>query len=324
MKYINNLFLASLFCTSIFFTSCKEKDKTDPEPKTTTQTDQDGASAIDDAIEDVNDIISNKIGGGYGKSNARVTAYQLPCGIIKLDSSTVNGSKQYSVQYGQNTPCGFKKKSGTITFNLTNGNTFAEVGAVYSVVFTNYKVEAVATGKEVTVNGTLTVTNIDGHYIWEAVVFNQTIKHKVRGKLLITFENGEVRERNHYQLRTWSSNNGWTGLTFSVAGDTLINVSETGNTIDGNYPYQTRIIDALTWSNCGSDFTGPYVLKMGHAKMSVEYPNVTDAFIDIEAGYLVDAANLTSTPTKVNNCQSNAYKIFVKFSAIENTQYQLY
>jgi len=326
MKLFNVLFLSSVLCTSLFFSSCKDKNENDPEPKksTTTQTDQEGASAIDDAVEDVNDIISNKIGGGYNKSNSRVTAYNLPCGIIKFDSSTVNGTKVYTAQYGQNTPCGYKRKSGSIAFKLISGNTFAEVGAIYSVVFTEYKVEVIATGKEVTVNGTLTVTNVDGHYIWEAVFFNETIKHKVRGKLLITFENGEVRERNHFQLRTWSSSNGWEGLTFSVAGDTLDNISETGYTIDDNYYYQTQIIEALTWSNCGTDFKGPYVLKTGHAKMSVDYPNVKDAYIDIEAGYNINTTNLTSTPTKVNDCNSNAYKIFVKFSVIENTQYQLY
>jgi hypothetical protein len=322
MKYLNFLIFSAFI--GFTFTACKKDKETEPKQIPTNQTDQEGASAIDDAIEDISDIISNKIGGGASQSSGRVTAYNLPCGIIKLDSNNTNGETRYTVQYGQNSPCGSKKKSGSIAFYLTNGNTFAQANAVYSIVFTNYKVEWVATEKEVTVNGTLTVSNINGHYIWEAVVFNKTIKHKVRGKLLITFENGEVRERNHFQLRTWASNNGWQGLSFSIEGDTLNNISETGYTIDGNHYYQTQIIDALTWSNCGNSFTGPYVLKTGHAKMNVDYPNISDAFIDVEAGYYINTKKLTTTPSKVNDCNANTYKIVIKFATFESTQYQLY
>lgn len=305
----------------VIFSSCdREKEKVNKTPESD-QTDQEGSSAIDDALEDVNDIISNDIGGGASQTNMRTTAYDLPCGVVKFDSTDIgNGKYKYFVQYGENTACGYKRKSGDVSFALINGNTFADVGAVYSVTFTDYTVVVLATGNSVTVNGTVNVTNRDGHYVWESVVFNQTVVHKLRGQLEITYENGEVRTRDHFQLRTWASDNSWAGLTFTVSGDTLINgknISETGYTINGDYYYETEILEDLTWENCGVDFKGPYVLTTGHARMNLVVPFVSDTYVDVEAGY--DASF-----TKTNDCNSSAYRISLKLGDFESTEYQLY
>lgn len=314
----------SLLVTIIFLAGCT---KNDPEvtPDPPKQTDQEGSSAIDGGIDDINDFINNKIGGG---SNAKVAAYNLPCGVVSVDSSTTNanGDLLYKFQYGSQTPCGYKKKSGEISFSLTTGS-WNSAGAVYTMTFTDYVVEVVATGNTVKVNGTITVTNVNGGYVWQAVTENATIVHKNRGTLTITFANGESRSRTYYKLKTWASTNSWEGLYLTVTGDTTINgikVFETGQTLEGGYDFKTEILQDFTWSNCGTTYAGPYVLKVGEARMNITIPNVSPAHFNVEAGYFVDQSNSQSTPVLVNTCESNAYKITSQLGTPTNTQYQLY
>lgn len=326
--------LFTFLLSGLLLTACKKDNEPEPNNNNNNlpakQNDKTGSVEADAVIDDVNDFISNKIGGG---SNARMAAYNLPCGVIRVDSVTTDNGKIYKMQYGNNTPCGYKKKSGEVTFELASGKTFEDSNAVVKIVFNNYTVEAVANGATVKLNGTITVTNIDGGYIWQAVstTYPRVIKHKIRGTFDITYANNEVRPRSYYQLRTWSSSNGWEGLTFSVAGDTTItindvpsSVSETGKTYEGNHDFQTEIITNFSWSNCGSAWAGPYVLKTGNAKMHVTIPNISPAYINVEAGYKINVNNLDATPTLVNDCSSNAYKITAQIGTVSNTQYQLY
>ena len=192
------------------FTACKKnKDNT---TTTSKPNNQQGSSAADGVIDNVNDFINNKIGGG---STKRVTTYNLPCGVVSLDSSTVSdGYKVYKMQYGSQTP--------------------------------------------------------------------------------------------------------------SIGGDTLTNVYEIGKTYDGNYDYQTELITNFKWSNCGTTYAGPYVLKAAHARMNLTIPLVTPAYIDVEGGYYWNYSNVQSTPTLVNDCTTNAYKITTVVSTATSSTYQLY
>lgn len=329
MKKLHISFLSVLLLI-VVATGCKKKDKDEETPTTTVkQSDQSGSSEVDEAMDQVNDVINNKVGGG-SSVNGRTTAYNLPCGVVSIDSSTTSGGyKVYKMNYGNKTKCGYKYKSGMISFVLKNGTAFNEAGAIFQTTFTNYVVEVLATGSIVTINGTMSVTNVDGGYVWQVIVNNSTIvKHKVRGSLSITYANGEVRPRNYFQMRTYSNaSSGWAGLTLSVAGDSISgadNISETGKTYDGNYDFYTVISEDFTWSNCGSTYAGPYVLKQAKARMNVIVPSVSPAYFDVEGGYEWDYTSATSTPVKVNNCSSNAYKIQIVIGTATNTSYQLY
>jgi hypothetical protein len=321
----------SLFVLSI--ASCnRKKDEVTPIKKeetptraikTVKQSDQSGSSAADGAMDDVNDFINNNI---TPQASPRLAAYNLPCGVARVDTTTKNsnGKIVYQMKYGKETPCGYKKKSGTVSFQLIKGAFFNEVGAEFKITYTNYLVEVLATNDIIKVNGNIIVTNINGGAIWHAVTKSETIKHKIRGKYSITYANGEERDRSTFQMRTWSSSNSWAGLTFSVDGDTTIaatQISEIGKTLDGNYDFQTEIIDAYTWKNCETTFAGPYVLQIGKARMNVIVPAISPAHFEVEAGYHVADSK---TPTKPNDCSTNAYKITTTLGTIIRTEYQLY
>jgi len=316
--------------------SCTKKEKDNPTPaqetNNTKQSDGTGSAAADGAMEDVNDVINNKLGGGsnsrLGNVNTRLEAYNLPCGVVKFDSTTDAGGKKYSLKYGNVTPCGYKKKSGEVTFQLTKGTAFNDKDAVVTINYIDYTVQVLATNDIVKINGSLYITNVSGGYVWEAITKSTSIQHRVRGKFLITHANGAIRERNYFKLRTWSSTSSWDKLQFTVAGDTntssYTNVSETGKTLDGNWNFETQITENFNWLNCGSTYKGPFVLKNGTAKMNVAVTNISPAYFQVEAGYYNDYINSSSVYTKVNDCTSNAYKISLVVGTTNTIQYQLY
>jgi hypothetical protein len=318
----------------LIITSCKKKkeeitpDKTETPVKaikTVKQSDQSGSSAADGAMDDVNDFINNNI---TPQASTRLEAYKnLPCGVVQVDTITKNASGKtvYQMKYGDATPCGYsKKKSGIVSFQLIKGGFFNEVGAEFKISFIDYVVEVLATNDIIKVNGDIIITNVNGGAIWRAVTNSETIKHKIRGKYSITYSNGQLRDRTTYQMRTWSSTNSWAGLTFTVDGDTTIaatQISEIGKTLDGNYDFQTEILEAYTWKNCQTTFAGPYVLQIGKARMNVSVPSISPAYFEVEAGYLVADGK---TPSKVNDCSTNAYKITTTIGTTVVTEYQLY
>jgi len=317
------LFTLSLITSLCMLQSCNTKNTVAPSSPAK-QNDQAGSAEADGAIQDVNDMINNQMGGG---SNMKVAAYTLPCGVVTFDSTTTNNVKTYNLKYGSQTACGFKYKSGQVSFTLTNGTTFKDQGAVFTITFINYKVTSNLDKSTITLNGTLKVTNVNGGYIYEAATSSKTIIHKLRGTFNITYSNNATRSRTYAQQRTWTSNNGWNGLSLTIAGDSTIGsttVSETGYTYEGNYYFQTEISTNFNWSNCGSSWVGPYVLKTGHAKMNVTVPNLSNTYIDVEAGYYWNLSNLSSTPTLVNDCTSNAYKVNTVIGSINSTVYQPY
>ncbi len=330
MKKTNLFTIGIIFSVLMAFTGCKkDKDPITVATATTKPNDQQGSSAADGAFDDANDFINNKIGGGSGH---RTSAYNLPCGVVSLDSSTTNTSGRtiYKMQYGSQTPCGYKKKSGYTTFELISGTAFHLAGSVYKLSFIDHVIESNATGEIVTINGYLTVENVNGGFIWESVTKADTIVYKTRGTFSVKHSDGTVREKKYFKRHTYTSPTAnWSGLSLSIGGDTLIGaakVFEMGKTYEGDYNYQTDIITNFTWSNCATTntYAGPYVLKSAHARMNITIPAVTPTYIDIEGGYKWDYSNATATPSLVNDCTSNAYKITTVIAAASTVKYQLY
>jgi hypothetical protein len=323
-----NIFILGIIFVSLTLitTSCK-KDK-DTAATKSKPSDQQGSNEADGAIDDVNDFVNNKIGGG---SNHKSSAYNLPCGVVYMDSSTTNGSgnKIYKMHYGNQTPCGYKKKSGIVTFDIVSGGTaFNTAGMTFRITFKDYIVESLATGETVEIDGSVTVKNINGGYIWETVTMASTIVYQFRGTFSVTYADGTVRDRSYFQLRTYTAPSAnWASLSVSVDGDTLVgskNICEIGRTYDGDYSYKTEMITAFTWSNCGSTYAGPYLLKSAHARMNITVPAVSPTYVDVEGGYYWDYTNAIATPTLVNDCTTNAYKITSVIGTTTATQYQLY
>jgi hypothetical protein len=343
-KPIRSSFLGVMIALSVF-TGCK-KDQTDPKSEyvstnNLTQNDYAGAAEVDEVVSNVNDIISNLIGGG--QADARIAEYKLPCGVVKLDSVTeAGGKKTYKLKYGEQSTCGYeyKKKSGEVSFKLESGTHFNTADARFIINFTDYTVQSAATGQHVIINGTLAITNLTGGYIWQVILpsdhtlFKNTLTHSVRGKLMVTFANGAVRERNYFQRRNWKSTSGWAGLKLTISGDSTITreattytgIYETGKTLDGNFEYFSTLEEDFIWSNCGTTWAGPFVLAKGKAKVNVDIPGVSPAYFDVQGGFKYNISEMTATPVSEDaHCEANAYKITIELGSYHKAEhYQLY
>jgi hypothetical protein len=328
MKNLKLSFIGTCLLASAMLSGCIKKEE--EKPKTTNKpSDQTASSEVDEALNDVNDVINNKV--GTGTSQQRIAAYNLPCGVVSIDS-VKNSSNHYvySVHYGDKSSCNpYKYKSGVISFALVDSVAFNKAGSTFLVTFTDYSVEVVATGAIVTINGTIRTTNLSGGWVWEAVTSGATISHKVRGSINVTYPDGQIRSRSYFQHRQWASaGGGWPNLNLTISADTATanyaTVSEIGYTYDGNYLYETQITNPFVWGNCGSTWAGPYKLKAAHARLNVTIPNISQAYFDVEGGYYWDGTSTSASYATVP-CDANAYKIkaFVT-NLIDQTSYQLY
>jgi hypothetical protein len=132
-----------------------------------------------------------------------------------------------------------------------------------------------------------------------------------------------IREWNVFRKNTYTSNGTQTGITWSVEGDTSIpadtyipgtysTASEYGISRDGD-KFVCELSTAFMWSNCGSSYAGPYILKQGKVEYTVDLSTnpiavagITKGTWSATAGYRYDSP--TSYPFD-GSCSSNGYKL---------------
>jgi len=124
------------------------------------------------------------------------------------------------------------------------------------------------------------------------------------------------RTWNLFRKKTFTSNGTATGISLKFEGDTTIaadtylpgtyaKVSEYGTDVD-NRKFIHTIPTDFVWSNCGTTYSGPYILKTGR----VEHTAFSDAGdykyqFTATAGYRTDGTNNILD----QSCASNGYLI---------------
>lgn len=224
--------LASLMVLGIIatgFYACK-RDKLDDENDselTAARDEGDMESATEQSLSDINsamDASSLAKKGGIGPvlCGATVDTSQKASGII-------------TINYDNTTVCNGKKRSGSITLSIPAGKKWKEVGTTLTATFNAVKLTRVSDGKSITINGSKTITNVNGGLIREETE-GQTIIHKMRGTMSITFDDNTSRNWTLARLRTWTVSGGV--YQVKVEGDTTIdgvaNVVTAGTNRKGN------------------------------------------------------------------------------------------
>ena len=298
----------------LMLASCaKKKDSTSSSPtpdntsqQSTTAGDQSNVSAeSDQALNDAQVVISGS------PNNARVDALaQLqPIYNAKVDSlDPVSG--KFTITYnGNNAATGATRmRTGTITVERTNGK-WSVPNSVLKLTFTNYKVTKLATGKSITLNGIHTVTNVSSSIYTYANLYannNDTIKHKVRGDMTLTFDDGTTRHWWIARHRVTSCKS--TVYTVAISGDTSMagygdpnhNIVEAWGTNRSGENFYGEITSPITYNTtCGSEpISGVYV-HQGIAKtLTVTYGVNSDGTVNITPncpyGFKLDFTNLSN------------------------------
>lgn len=313
LSAITHWLLLILLSSSIFF-ACSEDEEQSVEPETPTVTpganDESARNEIDASYESVMQVVEKE---GQHIFLGRVKDEVLPCGVFTVDT-TANGML---IRYDSTKNCSKKVLGGTVQVRLIQGSAFRDTGAVLEMEYQGYTVEFMANGEVIEFNGTIQATNQTGGVLGDITTMGR-IEHSQRGTLSLTFRDGSavtrkwrITKKRVYQQDSLGD---WSTTTFALQADSA-NIVEKGITKEGN-PFHTEVNTALTWKNCGSDFTGPFVLYQGSWTWVVPGEGKATA----EAGYRFDNGQAILS----QDCESEGYKIDFNFSGQNTTRFQYY
>lgn len=264
MKAPNLIFKALLGATIACFimAGCKKKDDPAPTPNPTNNTPAETTQQTLRSSDHSN--VDNESNQAMDEANTAMSEVstmrevQSICGADIDKSDTLIGIIR--LNYDGVTVCSGKKRAGQIViqlpYNGTNVTPWSTMGAVAKLTFNNYKITYVSTGKTLTLNGTHSVTNVNGGGWIQLYFLNQPIVHKVRADMEITFEDSTTREWHSAIKRTLDYTGGV--LKSSVVSDTSTtdypSLAFWGKdrydqtfSIDMPYPFSYKIIDP---ANC--------------------------------------------------------------------------
>ncbi|WP_028980519.1 hypothetical protein [Sporocytophaga myxococcoides] len=338
MKKSNCVIVLYLIACLPILLSCT-KEETGPAKSVPSQLKQDDRSAsveTNQIMLDVTDFIGYKIGKNEG-------SYTLPCGILRVDSATVNSNnkKIYNLYYDDKIICNEKIRKGYVSIQLKKGNSYGEKDAECSITFKDFNIKIIDSEQTISIVGTVTHTNLSGGYHWQAAqpigtaLYKDSVQTTITGKLSVKHTNGEVREKNYSQKRTWKSTGGWIGMSIRLSGisepvfkgSPVKNVIESSKTLIGYNDYVIFMKEDYLWKSYGETKAGPFVLVNGHSCIETDIKlalNSGPETIDIEAGYRYTGSDIP-TPKKVKNSSSNAFKIYYPLSEnIDEIIYQYY
>jgi hypothetical protein len=184
-----------LIMGALIFSSCKKKETAAPDDtsqQATTASDQSNVDTeSNNALNDADIVVSGSIG------NARVAAsYSYANSAICNATIDSMGGGSYLITYHGKSADSLRNRSGTIAIQIGPNSTskWSNAGSTITLTFTNYKVTKVLSGNNITINGTKTITNVNGGN-W-VKLFNGTVSsltHSITGNLSLSFDGNTPR-----------------------------------------------------------------------------------------------------------------------------------
>ncbi len=233
----------------ISFSACKKTDTNDTNnnnsdnDQTTHSKDESRVSSgTDDMADDANAIIDNV--ASFNGRPAGAAFLPLPCNADFTLDSTATLRRLTVVFHGSN--CyGTTTRTGILVLTMPLAQHWGDVGAVLTTEAQNFKITRVADGKSITINGTSTITNVSGGYLYQLATSGPIIHQLASNGINITFDNGAQSTWQMSRRRTFSYNN---GIVVTVTGThtegSFTDISEWGTDRFGG-AFTTRITQPL-------------------------------------------------------------------------------
>jgi hypothetical protein len=322
------LYYLAIIAVSISVTiGCKPKTESTVAPVVVTgKADDSGArNELDKVYSDIETVYNSQQYSDASNLRTTTGGAILPCGKVTFNA------KNFTIDYSKSgMNCGSRVLSGSVDVSLVSGNKFSDPGAILKVDYTNYKVLYYVNNQSITYNGISYVTNgpNGGTMINLYTTTPDTVQHKVRGLLQLTFDttgignHNVIRAWNIFRKNTYTSDGTPAGINVIVEGDTsmdsyipgtYVEVSEYGISRDGDN-FVCQLTTPFHWSNCGTTYSGPYVLKQGKVQYTVDLTHdpkfsssaITTGIWSADAGYRY--VTPTNTPFD-GSCGSDGYKL---------------
>lgn len=244
---------AAMIIFAITFTSCKKETTTSKDNALQSSQDANGISNTVDANADDGAATVGQVSSLSGKTSGTGSlGWWMLCGASVVDTSASQQNKVVTVTYDSTSICNGVIRSGTITFTLTHGNLWSDIGAVITEQITNLKVTDVSSipNNSFTVNGTHTITNETGGLAWElfwnpSLVPGGTVKHRDQSSnMTVKFSDGTTGSWNVDRTRTWSASGNV--VTVSISSENTNNSEDTWGTNRYGVAFNTSIPTAIT------------------------------------------------------------------------------
>jgi hypothetical protein len=124
------------------------------------------------------------------------------------------------------TPCfsPSRTRSGKIKVQLTSGNKWADVNAVLTITYIDFKVTRLSDNVSVKLNGVKTLQNVNGNNWLGFLLGTSHFLYRERSNnIQVTFDDNSQSVWNTAKLTTWKYSPSDTKITFTADGDTSMN-----------------------------------------------------------------------------------------------------
>jgi len=302
MKTYNFIAVFFIGCFILSNTACKKNTNEVTavvEEATQAKVQSDDADMVQGETESADDDVNNSAATSErfcGAGNFYGSPFTLQDATITLPTATF--PKLTIVYNGSGISSTCKRRTGTITVELINGNRWIDSGAILKYVFTNFKVENVCTQKSITINGERFVTNVYGGNLYRlrnGLV--NSLTHRIRTGTTgyqVTFTDSSGSKTANWNVAKRTSIRyvaGDSTYYFEANGDTTIgakaNTESWGFTRFGK-SYQT-VFSAAIKANTGCKLWRPTAGEIVHY--------VSNTIITVKYG--LDAIG---NPVDVNDC----------------------
>ncbi|HEU4632661.1 MAG TPA: hypothetical protein VFS22_01670 [Flavisolibacter sp.] len=236
----------ALFTT---LTACKkdavQQQEQNPELATHVEDQSRVSTEMDAADLDINYALEKN-----SSFSGRVMGDSICAATVTFD--TLNSTKKITITYNGADCGGLKIRTGSILISMASGVHWKDVGAQINVAFQNFKVTRKADNKSITINGTHTLTNVEGGLMRDLLLGRSSITHTVASSnMSITFDDGTQRSWQVARKRVYTLANGGTiTITGTHTEGNQNNIAEWGTDRFGN-AFATAITQPLVISaNC--------------------------------------------------------------------------
>lgn len=298
-KFIYSLALIVL-SGSLLFTSCKKQKAFKSEDGQTSEDNRTAQSENDNAINDVNQVISDNT-LLHGKTSSPQTIASVLGTICGMTVDT-NGMHLGTVKLNYNgTTCSNRTRTGSIRLTIRNyasGVRWKNVGAVLQVDYLAYKITRASDGKSVELNGSQDITNNTGGTWYDLFFLGQaSLSHQVTGtNLNVTFADSKGTSTAVYNIHrkfTYTRPSGILTCTGEGIGSSngINNLENYGTTRDGD-SFTSEVRTPIVWNwTCGwwAPIQGDVNIK------------VNDKYFDLKVLFGVDASGNAVT-VGANQC----------------------
>lgn len=227
MKQFLHLMTVALI-SSLVFIACK-KDNNTPDVNQDEFTQQsDDQNKFSGDVDNVADDINAAFEASPALMGRNTNVTGVCNATVVIDS--LSNPRRVTITYNGPDCSGLRTRTGTVVASMPSNMRWKDAGAVLTVTITNLKITRVSDGRFITINGTQTITNVNGGRLRDLPTVGTIIHTIASNNMTVKFDTTSMqRSWSIAKRRTFTFNNGvviTTTGTANVAGTS--NVSEWG------------------------------------------------------------------------------------------------